>query len=564
MSESQAPGLAFWTGLLLAAAVLAAYAGTLSDPLVFESASVLSHDATIRQLGTALRPPHDGSPVEGRPVLNLSLALNYAADGAAPAGYHAVNLAIHGLAALVLFGIVRRTLLALPEGFQAREAAVLAGCAALLWAVHPLQTEAVTNVIQRAESLMGLFYLLTLYGFIRGWPGASVAACLLGMATKEVMVTAPVIVLLYDRTFVAGTFRRAWAGRRGYYLGLAATWLLLAWLELGAGGRHGTAGFGTPVRWFDYLRTQAYALTLYLGLSVWPHRQIFDYGTRLITRWTVVVPSALVVLALVGFTAAGVCSAQRRWQGKGFLGAWFLALLAPTALVPVVTQTIAEHRMYLPLAAVAVAAVLALRKICGRRWGAVAAISAAAAAGLGAATVHRNRIYRSEETLWADTVEKLPGSERAHNNLGNALYSEGRVPEAAAEYERSLELQPADNAEAQYNLGTCLLQEGKLDAAAARFRAALALAPLNADAHNNLGNALAQAGHLDQARAEFARAAELDPGRAEPHYNLGNLWAMGGHRAEAMAEYRRALQLNPGFADARASLERLEAGPAGP
>ncbi|HEX3730077.1 MAG TPA: tetratricopeptide repeat protein, partial [Opitutaceae bacterium] len=248
----------------------------------------------------------------------------------------------------------------------------------------------------------------------------------------------------------------------------------------------------------------------------------------------------------------------------GFLGAWFLAILAPTALVPVATQTIAEHRMYLPLAAVAVAAVLVLRKICGPRWEAVAAISAAAAAGLGAATMHRNQVYRSEEALWADTAEKLPASERAHNNLGNAFFQEGRVPEAAAEYARALELQPEDNAEAQYNLGTCLLQEGKFGAAAVRFREATRLAPLNADAHNNLGNALAQGGQLDQARAEFARAASLDPGRAEPHYNLGNLWALAGHRAEAMAEYRQALQLNPGFADARASLERLQAEPAGP
>ncbi|HVW21472.1 MAG TPA: tetratricopeptide repeat protein [Opitutaceae bacterium] len=564
MPERNAASLPFWMGAVLAAAVLAAYAGTLGEPLLFESASVLADNPTLRQLGAALRPPHDGSPVEGRPVLNLSLALNYAAGGAAPDGYHLANLAIHALAALVLFGIVRRTLARFPDEFGGREGAVLAGCAALLWAVHPLQTEAVTNVIQRAESLMGLFYLLTLYCFIRGWRGLSVAACLLGMGTKEVMVSAPLIVLLYDRTFVAGTFRRAWSERRGYYLGLAATWLLLGWLLVGAGSRHGTAGFGSAIRWFDYLRTQAYAVTLYLGLAIWPHHQIFDYGTRLITRWTVVLPSALVVLAVVGFTAASILAPGRRWHWKGFLGAWFLALLAPTALVPVATQTLAEHRMYLPLAALAVATVLVLRKVCGRRWEAVALVSAAAAAGLGAATVQRNRVYRSEEALWSDTVAKIPYNERAHNNLGNALYLEGRAREAAAEYERALELQPEDNPEAQYNLGNCLLQEGRPQEAAARFREAIRLAPLNPDAHNQLGDALAQAGRLDQARAEFERAESLDPGRAEPHYNLGNIWAMTGHRDRALAEYRRAAELDPGFADARAALERLQAAPAGP
>src|SRR4029077_12125007 len=146
----------------------------------------------------------------------------------------------------------------LRRGKDRRAETLLALAVALLWTLHPLQTEAVVYISQRAESLMGLFYLLTLYFFIRGSLVLSIFTCLLGMATKEVMVSAPLIVLLYDRTFVAGTFREAWRLRRGYYLGLAATWLLLAWLELGAGGRHGTAGFGSSLRWFDYLRTQAY------------------------------------------------------------------------------------------------------------------------------------------------------------------------------------------------------------------------------------------------------------------------------------------------------------------
>jgi protein O-mannosyl-transferase len=185
----------------------------------------------------------------GRPVVNLSLALNYALGGSNVWGYHALNLAIHIiLAGLTLFGVVRRTLLrpALRERFSP-SAARLALVVAVLWTAHPLQTEAVTYVSQRCESLMGLFYLLTLYCFVRGadsqrcgwWFTLSVVACLLGMATKEVMVTAPLLVLLYDRTFVTGSFRKAWTRHRRLYLSLAGTWLLLGYLMAGLHYRGG-------------------------------------------------------------------------------------------------------------------------------------------------------------------------------------------------------------------------------------------------------------------------------------------------------------------------------------
>ena len=156
----------------------------------------------------------------GRPLLNLSFALNQALGGTDVAGYHLVNLAIHALAVLALFGVVRRTLANPASRRPAADDAAfgLAFAAAALWAVHPLLTNSVTYLSQRAESLMGLCYLLTLYGFVRyteagpvaaRWAGLSALACAGGMATKEGMVTAPVIVLLLDRQFYAGSLRAA-------------------------------------------------------------------------------------------------------------------------------------------------------------------------------------------------------------------------------------------------------------------------------------------------------------------------------------------------------------------
>jgi protein O-mannosyl-transferase len=209
---------------VLVLAVVVVYANSLTGVFVFDDTPGIVENPTLRHagnIGGLIAPPGDeAGTVGGRPVLNLSLAFNYVLGGTQVVGYHVFNVAVHLAATLLLFGILRRTL-------KEREGGVaVAFAVALLWAVHPLQTEAVTYVIQRAESLMGLFYLLTLYGFIRlsspeeaseqrgasplVWGVLSVLACFLGMGTKEVMVSAPLVVLLYDRTFVAGSFHDAW------------------------------------------------------------------------------------------------------------------------------------------------------------------------------------------------------------------------------------------------------------------------------------------------------------------------------------------------------------------
>jgi hypothetical protein len=244
--------------------------------------------------------------------------------------------------------------------------------AALLWTLHPLQTEAVTYISQRAESLMGLFYLLTLYGFIRSvtaesrncWLILSVAACFGGMATKQVMVTAPVLVLLYDRAFISGSFRSALANRRWYYASLAATWLWLGFLMHRSVSRGGRRGFQEEVGWPTYALTELRVVTDYLKLAFWPHPLVFDYGTEILaTDPLAVAPYALILAAIL----VGVVIAWRRSPMAGFLGAWFFLILAPTStVVPIAEQPMAESRMYLPLAAVVVLVTL-LGYALGRR-----------------------------------------------------------------------------------------------------------------------------------------------------------------------------------------------------
>ncbi len=544
--------------VLIGLGVLGAYHNSFTGALIFDDQPAILENPTIRQLWPVWKPlsPPNDQTVSGRPLTNLSLAVNYALSGTDVRSYHAFNLLIHVLGGLVLTGIVRRTLLRpiLRERFG-RDALPLALVVALLWSLHPLQTEAVTYVVQRVESLMGLFYLLTIYCFIRsvesprpwGWRAGAVAACLFGMATKEVMVTAPAMVLLYDRTFVAGSFREAWRLRRWLYLAMAATWLLLVGLVASAGwDRNGTSGFDVGVTPGAYWLTQFEAIARYLWLSVWPHPLVFEYGTFWVRHPVEVVPYALLVVPL----AAATLVALWRRSVMGFLGAWFFAILAPTSVMPGRIQMIVEHRMYLPLAAVIALAVGGSVAHLGRR--SLAAFLALAVAA-GWLTERRNEDYRSGVSLWLDTVAKRPGNARAHNCLGVVLFDGGRTPEAIQSYETALRLRP-DYPEAHNNLGYALTKAGRIPEAIAELGIALRMEPDYAKAHTNLGNALLVAGRIPEAIKHYEAALRIAPDDPKPHYNLGNALLAAGRIPAAIEQYEVTLRIKPDDAEAHFNL----------
>jgi tetratricopeptide (TPR) repeat protein len=544
---------------LIALAAAAAYGNSFGVPFIFDDSEAIPAAPALQQvwrLGGVLHDPVATS-ASGRPFLKLTLAVNAAVSGAGVWSYHGLNLLIHIAAGLVLFGLVRRTLQRI--GWKGEGEAALG--IALLWTLHPLQTESVTYVIQRAESLMGLFYLLTLYCFARGldrpaWLPLSFLCCLLGMATKEVMVTAPVMVLMYDRTFFAGSFRAAWRQRRRFYGALAATWLLLAFLLIQTGGnRGGTIGWAVGIPWWQYALTQFQAVAHYLWLSVWPHPLVLDYGAAWARGPADVLPYVPLVVALVGGTAYALWRHPR----MGFLGFWFLAILAPSSsIIPGIRQTLAEHRMYLPLAAVLVAIVLAgqrlAARLAGRRGYFLAGIGALAlSAAAGAATWRRNRDYRSPLAIWSDTVARRPANPYARYNLGVALAGAGRESEAVAQYRAALQLQPG-LAEGHETLAVALADGGQVREAMAEYGRALQLEPANPDFEFNLANALAQTGDLPAAIGHFQRALSLRPNFPEACLNLGNALLQSGRPEEAARQYRTALRLRPAYADAQNNL----------
>jgi tetratricopeptide (TPR) repeat protein len=547
-----------WLALLLAGAGIAAYANSLGGAFVYDDWRWIESNPAIRTLDLSALVSDTS-----RPVWKLSLALNYAAGGLDVTGYHLVNVSIHLLAGLALFGLVRRTLLAPRQAERyAEHASLLAFAVALLWLVHPLQTQAVTYVVQRAESGMGLCYLATLYFATRAagdrwrafFSSAAVCTCAVGMGVKEVMVTAPVLVWLHDRAFLTGSALGALRGRPFFYAALAATWLVplvLIGTEALFAGEFARPDLARPSP-VEYARSQPAVVLHYLRLAVWPHPLVFSYG------WPVSDPAASVLpTLLLGALAAASGWALWRNRAVGFLGAWFFGILAPTSSIQPIQDLAFEHRMYLSLAAVVTLVVLGTHELLLRadllRVRPIAAALAVLALAAGVATARRNRDYRDEVALWRTVVDAVPGHAVAHYNLGTLLRADGLGAEAIASLRRAVELDP-QLVVAHNNLGNALLAGGDLAAAAHHYRAALEVDPGHAEAHVNLGGVLAGEGEFAAAARHYRLALDSRPDLAKAHYGLGVALAAVGDRTAAIDAYREALRHRPGHVSSHTNL----------
>ena len=544
---------------ILAAGVLV-YSNTLRVPFLFDDTIRIVDNASIR----ALWPPSVAMANSPRPFATYTFAVNYAIHGYDVWGYHALNLAIHLATGLLLLGVIRRTLLRV-GGMLAEHADWIALAAALVWLVHPLQTEAVTYIVQRLESLMGLCYLATLYGFLRAqeskhprrWYVVSIVACALGMGCKEVMATAPLLVLWYDRAFVAASWREIVAKRKGYYAGLAATWGVLAWAMLRCTADY-TEGSLISVKGltpWTYLLSQAGVIVHYLQLCFWPRNLCLDYGWPVDHSIAEVLPQAVIVMTLLGATVWCIFR-HPRWS---FLGGWFFLILAPTSSFVPIKDLAFEHRMYLPSMAVIVAVMLGVfllgRRLVNRGMLSTSAarllgasIAVAIVLQLGTAAYSRNCVYATPLSLWQDTVAKAPANTRAHYNLGGALSMYGRTAEAIEQHRETIRLNP-DDADAHYKLGIALARSGRAAEAMEYFQEVIRIHPDRADAHYNLGLALGETGRMAKAIEQYREAIRLDPDSADAHFNLGIALAKSGRAPDAIAQYRETLRIHPDSAD---------------
>ncbi len=511
-----------------------------------------------------------------RPTVWMSLALNYAAGGLDVWGYHLVNLVIHTLAGLTLYGIVHRLLAT--GRFSERvvpAARDWALAVALIWVVHPLQTQSVTYIIQRGESLMGLLYLLTVYCVVRGagasrphvWYFAAVIACALGMGSKAVMVTAPLIVLITDRVFIARSFGEVLRRRWALYAGLCATWLVLVTTGVVRGVFAPDPEFPTMVGFghkgtspMQYLMTQAEVIPHYLRLSVWPDPLCLDYTWLPAQSLRTVAIPGLVMIGLLGVTVWALWK-RPPW---GYVGAWFFIILAPTSSIVPIHDVAFEHRMYLSLAAVIVAGLavghgllgriharFAIRPAMARRANAVLVLVVVTLCGY--RTIDRNKDYHSTEAMWREVISVRPDNPRAHLGLGWALIERRDFAGGVRHSSEAIRLRPT-YAAAHCNLAIALAGQGRTDEAIEHYREALRLRPKDAETHYNLGCALGDQGKTDEAVEHYRRAIHFRPRHAQAHNNLGVALIGRGKPEEAIRHCREALRFEPDLLPAHINL----------
>jgi len=604
-ARSRSPWL---LALLITVACVGTFWNSLNGPFIWDDETAIVTNRTIQHLwppGDPLSPPRE-TPAAGRPLVNLSFALNYALGGLHETGYHAVNIAIHLGCALLLFGIVRRTL----QGMQQPPADTTALVVALLWTLHPLQSEVVNYITQRSESLMALFFLLTLYSSIRArrsgrpgppggssrhrawWHAVSIVACACGMASKESMMVAPIVVVLYDWAFEFESLGVAIRARAPFYGGLAATWAIAAALMMTV--PRSTAGLSTTVGSWTYLLNQVEMIGRYLRLSVWPSALVLDYGLPRPLSLRDVLPGALVIVALLVATLFALV----RSRPIGFLMASFFLTLAPTSsIIPISSEVGAERRMYLPFAALATLAVLGGRFIFDRA-GAVTTradatvrskrLSSASADGsrpraghenargsangakatgpayvtavtltavmlgvLGVRTIARNAEFADATTLWRTVVDRRPQG-RARMALATELVTAGQHAEAIALLRDAV----TDFPDARAALGTELIVQRQYDEGIAVLRQFVADGPSRPNripAHVMIAEALAAQDKLDDAAGEWRAILALAPGASNARAGLARVISAQAQKALQRGDAdtgeryaREAVQLAPG------------------
>jgi len=548
-------------GAFLVVAVILVYSNTLHGPFQYDDSNDIRNNVTIRHLWplwNVIHIPNKG--FMSRPLANLTFALNYATGGLRPFHFHLTNLCIHVFASLAFLGVLRRTLSlpALKERYF-RQMPTLSLVIAALWALHPLLTESVSYITQRYESLMGLFVFLTFYCVLRmadspspmKWSALASLSCLFALGSKEVAVSVPILVLLFDRTFMAGSFRGAWRQRRGLYLGLILAWTCFAYIQFHLVGARTFAGYGLTMPWWRYALNQPNVILHYLRLAVWPHPLNFDYFWPVAKNWTQLLPGLLSIGSLLGLTLWALI----RNPSTAFLSVFFFCILAPTSSVMPILDLAVEHRMYLPLAPVIICVVCLVYNIIeSMKFDGNSHISliritaiifiASTLSVFGTLTYLRNEDYQNPQDLWRDVVIKSPRNPRAHHNYAFSLEEAGYIDAALREYDITLTLAP-NVPIFLCNYGTLLGRLGRHEEALKRLRLAVQLEPDNYKNIVNLGVVLWQKGSLDSAITCFVAANRLAPDAAIPYYGLSAVMLEKNEPNKAHELILKAMYLEP-------------------
>lgn len=594
------PGGSRWTrpfgGLIIHSVLIVllgflVYSKTFHAPFVFDDEPSILENPVIKKMGNFFLNATGYEYNPRRFIGYLTIAMNYAFGVFDVTGYHIFNLVVHIANALLVYALIVLTFRTpyMRNCSRSLSWRAIALFTAALFVVHPIQTEAVTFIVQRFTSLATMFYLMSLCLYVKWrllrdseersgrkdffWYVLSLAAAVLAMKTKETAFTLPIIVVLYEVFF----FRLPMRNRIPFLAPILITLFIIPLSMLNIDRPLGevlsdvseATKIQTDVSRWDYLMTQFRVIATYVRLLIIPVNQNLDYDYP-IYRSLFAPPVFLSFLFLLSLFVLGVYFFRRSARdmsenGSGFrllsFGiAWFFVTLSVESSIIPIVDVIFEHRAYLPSVGLINAFVAGVILFTGRLkpertfvMKTVTPLLAIIVLLFGLATFSRNMVWNDPGTLWMDVVKKSPMKARVIYNLGQVYDVRGALEEAAGLYQTAIRLDP--NLTHPYNnLGTIYEKWGRIEEAIWLYKKAIVLYPEDAIARANLGATYAKQGRFAEAVTELTRAIQIKPDYAIAHNNLGNVYSERGYLDDAVHEYRAAIEAKGDFAAAYINL----------
>jgi Tfp pilus assembly protein PilF len=567
--------------LLLGVAI---YSNTFHSPFVFDDGPSITRNPTIKNLENFFGNSTGYDKYPTRVIGYFTFALNYSIGAFDPFGYHIFNLTIHMINSLLVYFFVLITFRtpfmkkSLSEA-TAREISMISG---MLFLVHPVQTEAVTFVVQRLTSLTTTFFLLSVYSYGKArllfcdrpsrferkyllYLVFSLLFCVFAMKTKEISFTLPIVLGIYECFFFDGPSSRRAFFLLPFLLTLFIIPLSLVDVRAPIGKVLSDVGTVTRVqtdisRW-DYFLTQSSAIVTYIRLLLLPIHQNLDYDYPIYR--SLFHPRVLLCTTFLLFLSGislwlflrsrRTASATLRMSSFGII--WFFVTLSiESSLVPIV-DVIFEHRIYLPsigaFVSLAVTAAVVSSKWNRKVWTWALILIMAA---FSVATYKRNMIWKDDLVLWSDNVKKSPSKARPHYNLGNSYMFRRMTDNAIREFQEAIQIDSA-YADAYLNLGVAYASVGAEEEAMAVLRKAIQLNPADSESYYNLGLLYSNKGLGHLAIEQYQKALLLNPESVNVRNNFGIALAESGRIDEAIDQFQQGLRLLPGDEELRKNLE---------
>ena len=545
------------------------YSNTFNSPFVLDDLRIITENPNIRvtQISFAEIVKAGYQSAKTRPVAATTFVLNYVFNQYDVFGYHSVNVAIHIITAFFLFLFISATLEISSIKYLPKQTYLIALAAALLWMVHPIQTQSVTYIVQRMNSLAALFYILAFWMYVRGrlpdqkkiawgWYCGALLSWILALGCKQNVATLPLFILLYEWYFFKN-LETEWLRRNIKILVLVVFILgIIALIFLGANPVERLSSIkdfaNKEFTLSERFLTQFRVVVYYISLLFFPHpsRLNLDYDFPLSTSLVNPFTTFLCLMAITGLIGLAIVLAKKE-RLISFCILWFFGnLVIESSIIPL--AIIFEHRLYLPSMMVLLIPVLLAYRYLKFDWLKVGLLSLLVV-GLAVWTYQRNLVWANRVTLWSDVVKKSPNKARPHFNLGSAYSKLNQLDKAIPLYRRALEIDP-DLAQPHINLGEALERQNQIEEAAEHYRTALQIKPDLPEAHYNMGAILAKQGKTGEAIQFYQKALKIRPHYASAYFGLANALVNEGRVEDGIRNYYLAIKFEPDNAEVHSNL----------